>query len=247
MFNVSNVNNLFLGLYFCQSPLAQRKVRAAASHLPPSSSSSSSARVNNLTTRASALSRDIQAALVDGRIASAVERAHTCREKEGARDTLRYLKNLVVKDGLRKMTQKGTNNPLLGGRAAGRRANSPNGGGGGRAKLIGDAKARSNTPPPSSSSSSGGRGVHNPADRNSGSFIAKKRILESVTNYRKTMQNYNPPPKLIHLSSYSQLDLNSIFASQLRYIIYVTCMHTHRHTHTQTHTHTLTHTHTVTQ
>ena len=49
------------------------------------------------------------------------------------------------------------------------------------------------------------------------SFLEKKDILSSVTTYRKTVQNYKVPHRLIHLSAYSQLDPNSIFASQLRY------------------------------
>lgn len=233
IFNVANVNKLFLGLYFCQTPLAQKSVKASATYLKVShrrSSDEYAKRPSSVLPQSQpALNKYIQAALLEARITSALEGAQERQEKESVADTLSYFNKLIKKDGLKNMGKKGANNPLLGGRA-GRRAVSPNPSSGQGTTAPPPRMASPKARPPlrkmhsSSEGSSGNTGVssaknkvHNPVDRRSKSFIVRSAILESVTTYRKSVQNYMIPPGLINLASYSQLDPNSIFASQQRY------------------------------
>ena len=213
VYNAANVNKLFLGLYFCQSSVAQKKVKDASSHSGVQKRGRSKLVNNLLITRKSILARDLQTSLLEKKVTTALEHHHNRLEKESAKDTLAYFKKQVVKNGLKKMGKNDSNTPLLG--RSGRRAISPN---------MRGAR-RGVTPPQSLQRQRGGDGpatpmkkvgVHSPADRGSKSFVERKVMLDSVTSYRKTVQNYKIPRSLINLSAYSQLDSNSIFANQLR-------------------------------
>jgi hypothetical protein len=203
------VNKLFLGLYFCQKPLAQNAVANSASYLKVSTMSRKQASVLAPALQ-TMLSRDLHDQLNDNKIEESLQKANLLNEENSIQDTLQFLKHQVKKDSLSnmmKLNAAASVNPLLAGGS----------GGGGGSKRRGSRMIKRQV----SLGSSGGRSgiVRRSANnRNSQAFVSKNIILESVTAYRKTIQDYKVPRRLIHLSAYSQLDQNSIFASQLRYV-----------------------------
>ena len=157
-------------------------------------------------------SRDLHDQLNDNKIEESLQKANLLKEENSIQDTLQFLKHQVKKDSLSnmmKLNAAASVTPLLPGGS---------GGGGGGSKRRGSRMIKRQV----SLGSSGGRSgiVRRSANnRNSQAFVSKNIILESVTAYRKNIQDYKVPRRLIHLSAYSQLDQNSIFASQLRYVI----------------------------
>ena len=204
------MNKLFLGLYFCQKPLAQNAVANSASYLKVSTMSRKQASVLAPALQ-TMLSRDLHDQLNDNKIEESLQKANLLKEENSIQDTLRFLKHQVKKDSLSnmmKLNAAASVTPLLPGGS---------GGSGGGSKRRGSRMIKKQV----SLGSSGGRSgiVRRTANnRNSQAFVSKNIILESVTAYRKNIQDYKVPRRLIHLSAYSQLDQNSIFASQLRYV-----------------------------
>lgn len=203
------MNKLFLGLYFCQKPLAQNAVANSASYLKVSTMSRKQASVLAPALQ-TMLSRDLHDQLNDNKIEESLRKANLLNEENSIQDTLLFLKHQVKKDSLSnmmKLNAAASVNPLLPGGS----------GGGGGSKRRGSRMIKRQVSLGGSGSRSGivKRSANN---RNSQAFVSKNIILESVTAYRKTIQDYKVPRRLIHLSAYSQLDQNSIFASQLRYV-----------------------------
>ena len=201
IFNAANVHKLFLGLYFCQTPLAQREVKNAATYYKIGKRERSlPASKALLLTRRSALARNIHSALLDTKVSAALEKHSQAQDKSSINDTLNYLKKKVVALGLSKM-EKRVDSPLL------RNRKAPNSRGVGRRDILPNGKPKSPATKPSS------------AGKRSSKFSGEgKNILDSVNSYRNSMQNFKIPKRLINLCSYSQLDPNSIFASQLRFV-----------------------------
>lgn len=233
VFNTANVNKLFLGLYFCQTPVAQKQVKESATHMGNGNRSRGRSKpLNNLLiTRPSVLSKNLQTTLIETKVTAALENHQKHIETEGIKDTLNYFKKQIVKNRLQEMGKNVKNTPLMG--RGNRRAVSPNmrGGTGARRGVTPPQILPQSQPQPlqkhKSLDSSGGNGgvslssggrkrLHSPADQRTKSFIKRKVMLDSVKSYRKTIQNYKIPSRLINLSAHSQLDSNSIFANQLR-------------------------------
>mmetsp|Transcript_11071 Transcript_11071/g.18085 ORF Transcript_11071/g.18085 Transcript_11071/m.18085 type:complete len:921 (+) Transcript_11071:175-2937(+) len=198
IFNAASVNKLFLGLYFCQKPVAKNIVQNSASYLKVSPRSRKAAAAFRPSVQ-SKINRSLFALRNQKKIDEAIAKSKEVEDKKGIQDTLSFLKHMVTKHGLAKMSSKivSGKNPLLAG--------------GSRGRSRGGNRRGVNSP-----NNKGNYGkLSAPKIVRTQSFINRNIILQSVNSYRKTVQDFRVPRRLIHLSSYSQLDPNSIFANQL--------------------------------
>jgi len=198
IFNIANVTKLYLGLFFCQSPFAQKKVTGAASYLQVSKAS--------FVRRPNILNLDIgnlSNAVEQNKIASSVKKLESQHEEKSIEDILKYLKDRVTEAKLKEMKENTLNGRLLkSSRSSGRS----------RVMVKRDnSYPRSGKQSPSYSRQKGKERQNSPKNIN-----LQANYDDLLHTYRKYSQKYKDPQRLINLTAYSQLDPNSLFANQLR-------------------------------
>jgi hypothetical protein len=206
-----------MGLYFCHTTMARKHIRSAATCV--NLTKRDSRRSCHMTIDPMDLSRTLCLYLAQNKIDTSLDKISERLDGQGQRETLAYLKSQVVKNQLIKMTAK-AGNPLTSRllNKGSRGINAFRGRSNNAIKRVASPKSKQKTietATPATKKNSAPLKEALPITKN----IKKDTLpteFDSVTTYRKLAQNYKVPSRLINLAAYSQLDPNSLFASQLR-------------------------------